>query len=360
MAADYIASFMESNGFTCSREDFPCVGGIQLSYAVAMATGLAASLLVSGAGTARRALGLALAALMEAMVLGESTTLARPAGALLPRKRGMNLICRKGDGTPRVVVAAHYDTVNQGSAFKPSRLRFVRPGFLAYNTFPVLTVLLRNRRSAARLLQMAMVAGCASMLQWYLLGRRNPGANDNASGVAVSMEAAARSASRGIDDIWFVFTDAEECGLMGMEAFCGAHSLEIREAPIINLDSVGSGRLFLLEREGMLFRFRAYSPLIELLDGCARRQGLDPGRSRNPGYTTDALPALVRGLRAASISRLDRRGYIANWHWEDCMDGIDREELERTVDFLEEVLCRASAPGAPDGGPSATRLTRAS
>jgi hypothetical protein len=86
----------------------------------------------------------------------------------------------------------------------------------------------------------------------------SPGANDNASGVAVLLalaEELATSASQP-PSVAFLFTTAEECGLYGGRQFVKAHAEWAKTSSVICVDMVGSGEiLYYVAKEGI------FSPL---------------------------------------------------------------------------------------------------
>jgi hypothetical protein len=71
----------------------------------------------------------------------------------------------------------------------------------------------------------------------------SPGAADDATGVAVSLEAIRALKARGVParDVIVLITDGEEWGLSGAEAFFGQHPLARRTGLIINMEARGGG-----------------------------------------------------------------------------------------------------------------------
>ncbi len=71
----------------------------------------------------------------------------------------------------------------------------------------------------------------------------SPGASDNASGVATLLESARalRAHPPLRNDVIFLFSDAEEAGLLGARAFVQHHPLASRVGLVVNFDARGSG-----------------------------------------------------------------------------------------------------------------------
>lgn len=93
----------------------------------------------------------------------------------------------------------------------------------------------------------AMVPGTAStgrviLVAHYDSAQVSYGANDDGAGVATMLETA-RAIARGPaprNDVVFVFTDAEETGMAGAEAFVNLHRLGRDPAVVLNLEARGS------------------------------------------------------------------------------------------------------------------------
>ncbi len=80
--------------------------------------------------------------------------------------------------------------------------------------------------------------------------RNSPGAADDTAGVAASLEIARmlRAGPQGARDVIFLFTDAEEAGLLGAQAFFASDPLAGRVGMVINLESRGdAGRASMFE-----------------------------------------------------------------------------------------------------------------
>ncbi|MBU1670326.1 MAG: Zn-dependent exopeptidase M28 [Actinobacteria bacterium] len=337
MAAEYIASVLGEAGYDVAFEEFDSPGGVQAAVLAAMLTGWVASRLMCSARRGTRLAGAALAALMAGQLIGENTTLTRPADVFLRMRRGCNVLAASSD-EPRVVVVAHYDTVNQGEAFKPSRARFVPAGFVVLMSFPLLAVVLSRPcwRWPGRIFRLTMLVGAASMLHWSLAGGWNPGANDNASSVAVALAAAERiggdeAADRGV---WFLLTDAEEAGLRGMASFRTRHAEDLAGARVLNLESMGSGSLHYIAREGWVLRRRPSRDLVDTAERYCAARGLALQNASGASFETDAAAALAGGFDAITLCRLDGTGFIPRWHYRDRIESIDREILEESADLV--------------------------
>lgn len=80
----------------------------------------------------------------------------------------------------------------------------------------------------------------------------SPGAADDAAGVAAALEIARALKARGTParDVIFLFTDGEEAGLLGAEAFFARHPLAGRIGFLVNMEARGGGGLVQMFQTG--------------------------------------------------------------------------------------------------------------
>jgi aminopeptidase YwaD len=131
-----------------------------------------------------------------------------------------------------------------------------------------------------------------------------PGANDNASGVAVLLETArALATGGGREGVCLVAFGAEEVGLVGSQRFVANLGPDEREAlkGMVNLDMVGVGDQWQL----------IGSPeLAQEVDGQAASLGLDPVATELPaGLSADQSSFIGAGIPAVLIHRFDDPRY---------------------------------------------------
>ena len=140
-----------------------------------------------------------------------------------------------------------------------------------------------------------------------------PGANDNASGVAVALSLADKlqeEPPRNLD-VWVVLTGGEECGMEGMRSFARTHKDELDpfKTIVLAIDSVGKGDVRWVTAEGMTISFEMDPRVGQLCEAIAEADREDTNRYRaaalRHGFATDALAARVAGLRASTITCLE-------------------------------------------------------
>ncbi|MBN2841079.1 MAG: M28 family peptidase [Coriobacteriia bacterium] len=154
-----------------------------------------------------------------------------------------------------------------------------------------------------------------------------------------------RQVTDGIDralaekEIWFVATGAGEPGGYGMRALLDAYGEDLRDAMIINLDTVGSGAVSFITQEGATKRHRADRRLVSQAKRTARDQDLPVrGRTRT-GASSDAVVALASGFRAMSVMAFDINGRLPNWHWQtDTVSAVSADTIEQAATFVSALV----------------------
>jgi hypothetical protein len=286
------------------------------------------------------------------------------------------------DAQARLLLVAHYDAGRTGWIHRPKQAaraaRFTR--FLGFHPTRLLFW------SVALLLPMlgARMAGLDSDLVAVLqlpptllllvamfllvdiqLSRVVPGANDNASGVAVALSVAERVRDEPPEhlEVWVLLTGGQECGSEGFRSFIRARRKELdpKATFVVALDSVGAGEVRWVTSEGLTVSFDMDRRLVELCAAVAEadreaENHYNAGPVRG-GVAGDALAARVAGWRAAAITCLQPNATAPPNHHlpTDVPDAIDLAALERAERFtldliraLDRDLSRTAAPAEAD------------
>ena len=298
-----------------------------------------------GAVPALSLLGLRKTALVAGAIEGDLRL--EPISRLVSRTHSQNVVASipAGEKEQRtLVLVSHLDSSRSGILFHPE----VAPQLRKLTALISAAVALRAFRVADRLAGAALVAGLALLAEREIRGRDVPGANDNASGVAVATALARELAGAPLDSTRVVFlaTGCEESGTAGMRAFLEAHRGEWTDWLFLNLDGVAApATLRYLPREGMLRIFDADPGLVRICEETARDNpelGLRPAEVL-AGLTYDATQVLARGGRAITLSAQDRT--IPNYHSaKDVPENLDGDVLARALETTRLVAA------AIDGG----------
>jgi hypothetical protein len=341
-AAHLLAARLRDLGCATEIEEEPAYGSYALPVgalsALATVSGLVGGRAHGGAAArlgarVAGALGAAVATAALADEISYGRQYARR--VVSPHRTAYNVVAETGDpAAPRtLVVMAHHDAAPTGTIFDQRLERwFVRrypeivermeenpPMWWLAMAGPVAVALgtatgARGLRRTGTVLSLLTAAAMADIAARHAV----PGANDNLSGVAVLValaEALRRRPLAGLRVI-LLSAGAEEALQEGIRGFAGRHfgSLARDRTWFLNLDTVGSGNLVLLDAEGPL-RMEPYDPAFGDLVadraaglGIAVRRGL---RSRN---STDGVVPSRHGYRTACLVSIDDEKLLPHYH----------------------------------------------
>jgi hypothetical protein len=234
---------------------------------------------------------------------------------------------------------AHLDTSRSGLLFHPRLIRWLAPWINAQAAATLVGAtepLLARSRGGRGLLAAArslLGAGLVLLIERELRGEDVPGANDNASGVAVCLQLASELAERPPESTRTVvlLTGCEESGSLGAQHFLRGR--DTRDWLFLNFDNVGAGSLHYLAREGLARKWEADPGLAGLAGEIAAADpalGLAPAEGQI-GLIYDATPVLARGGRALTfVAAVD--GIIPNYHRpSDTSENVDPAAVGRAL-----------------------------
>jgi hypothetical protein len=241
------------------------------------------------------------------------------------RRDDANLVATRGAAPVRRWIVAHVDTKSQRHSLAG---RLVAVWLLLLATL-VMTALVAARVIHGTALPAAPVAGAAGLViaasalaaRGKLFGA-SPGARDNATGVLAALVAAD---TRREDGIGYLFSGAEEFGLVGSRVFVRS-GVQLQGTEVVNLDTLtGRGTYYLLAHD---------SPGRDLARRLNRAcTGLAPQvvvRRLPLGILVDSLPFARAGATAVTLSRLDW-GDLRRMHTPaDTAEGLELATAEST------------------------------
>jgi Zn-dependent M28 family amino/carboxypeptidase len=144
-----------------------------------------------------------------------------------------------------------------------------------------------------------------------------PGADDNATGVAVVLDLVRRLAASPPrhTEVVAVCPGGEEAGMGGFHAALTALApgLHPSRTLVLGLDTLGAGTPIVAAAEGALRTHRYRDADLALADEGAARAGEPPPQRWRIGGWTDPLLALHRGLPAVSLLSMGP-GYFPHYH----------------------------------------------
>jgi len=214
---------------------------------------------------------------------------------------------------------------------------------LGFSLVPVFGSALLVARIVASVLALISIYALATFAHRQLFMPYVAGANDNASGVGLTLALGEHYAANPLPntEIWCVVTGCEETGYpAGARHFVDGHLAELREAEIIVLDNLGAGDLRHLTKEGIILPLEMDKGLLDLARGIGRRHPEWNVRDSvcNLGYT-DATPALVAGCRTLAIWAEGPGGFLPNYHWPtDTFEKVDPQTIARATQMVGEMV----------------------
>jgi hypothetical protein len=287
-------------------------------------------------------------------------------------------VARAGDqeAIETLVVLAHHDAPQTGLLFdqtllrrawerNPERLgRAKTPlpqwwaGLLA-PTCALVSALVRRRAPAAAGVLLGALGTAAVADLWR--GQTVQGANDNLSGVAAlvalaEMLAAERPAGL---RVMLVSCGAEETLQDGIRAFVSRHraSLAPESTTFVNLDTVGSPHLIMLESEGPIWMESYTGPwLRDLLAGHAERLEIPLERGFRARASTDSVIPSRAGYPTATLVSITDWRAPANYHLaSDVPENLDYGTVAAATRLVESVMREMAARGAGEPRDAALR-----
>ena len=189
-----------------------------------------------------------------------------------------------------------------------------------------------------------------AVIAWGVLGWCRPcaGANDNLSSLAV-VTALGRQLANSPPrhtEVWLMSFGCEEEGLFGSRDFAERYAPELKEAVLVNMETVGSGRLAIIRRERQGGR-NNHPKAIALAEAAAHHANLEIPVVDLAFGETDALSFAREGLPAVTVYGRDDTDLFSLWHVEeDRPENLDPEALDRALALCRSVVEVTEARGA--------------
>jgi len=361
-AAELVADRLRGAGVEARLESFRGYSSFAASYGAIAAAALAPALL-----SRRRRLLRAIPSLAAvAALVSEGGLVRTPLSDALSTRESRNLVATiepSGESLRTACLLCHLDTSRSGLLFHPAAVRLLNPWLklqaaatIAQAADPLLTGS-RPGRALVAVARAIIAAGAALLAERELRGSDVPGANDNASGVAVVASLATELAERPLDRTRVValMTGCEEAGVLGAQAFLRGR--DTRGWLFVNVDNVGGAvPLRYLRSEGLVAKWPA-DPALAAIAARLAAERLEFELSANAGpigLTYDATPVLARGGRAITFVAAADDGVIPNYHWPtDTADNVDPAAIARARGAVREMLGAIDRGEADRVAPSA-------
>jgi len=294
---------------------------------------------------------------------------------VLPQRTAVNVVAELGDehAERTVLLIAHHDAAHAGIVFHPEipravgrrfpnmleRANTTPPTMWGAVAGPALVALgsLVGGRAGRGVRQVGGVVSAGYVAAMSDIGFRKvvPGANDNATGVAVLLSLARAFTEKPPPGTRIILlSTSEEAILEGMEAFARRHFHELppERTHVINLDTVGSPYLLLLEGEGMLGVREYEKDFLGLVKSCAVELGIFIWPNLRFRNATDGVVALKAGYPTATLASVDKYKAPTNYHWPtDTPENVQYEQVADAARLCDAVVRRLAGEGSRSGQP---------
>ncbi|HYH59647.1 MAG TPA: M28 family peptidase [Thermoleophilaceae bacterium] len=364
-AAELLRARFDRMGVPVAVDEEEFDDGYARLHALFSATGLAAGLLASR-GRARplaAAAGLA-AGLASADDSANGARFVRR--AIEGRSTTWNVVAEAGDRDAErtLVVMAHHDAAPTGFIFDDTLQRKLNdwfpdliertdtalPMWWPVYAGPLLAALgaVTGRRGLART---GGVMSALSAISFADIARHRivPGASDNLSGVAVLVGLTERLAAKPVTGLRVVLAScgAEEVLQGGVYGFVERHlrPLDPDSTWVLNVDTVGSPRLILLEGEGPIWMEDYCAPEFrDLVAEVAADAGIALRRNMRARTSTDAVITSRAGYPTATLCSMNAWKGLSNYHKPtDVPENVDYGTVEAALGVAEAVTRRLAA-----------------
>jgi Peptidase family M28 len=360
VAAGILRDMLSDRGCAAVVEEVPAYRSYAWPIGVLCAVSAAAGLVAGRRRRGSRAVGVLGGALAAAGIADDITS-----GGMWCRRATMrphtatNVVATTGDPAAdrTLVVLAHHDAAPSGVVFDQRITRWLadrHPDLLARAKsnpplwWPVVAapglVSLGSLLGSRTLRRAGIAASLLALASMVDIGRRPPvpGANDNLSGVAVLVAVAQALRDRPVRGlrVQLVSAGAEEALQEGIRGYARAHfpHLPPERTWFVNVDTVGSGRLVLLEGEGPLRMHDYEAGFKDLVAACAREEGITVLRGLRSHNSTDSAVPRRYGYPVATLVSVDEHRLIPHYHLDtDVPEHVDYACVADAARLVESV-----------------------
>lgn len=358
LAAEYLASEMEALGLHEVRlERFKGAPSTYRPYALAFAIAFLGTVLVwFSADRWAYAIATLLSVLGAWGIFSEMDFTPNWMRLLLPKGDSQNaigLISPQDEIRRQVVLSAHFDT-HRTPIFYSSRrwqklFSLLIGGAFASTLFSTLlygagAIFNWEWVRWPALIVAAMQVFALTMTIHADLTPFSPGANDDASGIGVTLAIAEQLRSQPLKhtQVWLVFTDCEEAASYGILDFIRRHAGDLGNDTIyIVNDQVAAGCLNYILSDGLIRKYPAHPDALALARQARQELPQVQVKEANGAAYTDATSATKLGYKAITLVANPLPGSDTSTHWHqmsDTFENLDEHTLKDAFTFTYQLL----------------------
>jgi hypothetical protein len=378
-AADYVAEQLTAMQLNPQKQNFLSAESAYAPYALFAAMTLLSLFLFWQPQPVGAAAATILTVTALVSVILELLFRTNPLRWLLPLDDSQNVFARipragataEAAASPAhtVFITAHVDTHRTPLVFSsPEWLKVfnvLMPAALVSAGVMAVLFLIGVFTPAAILRQVALVPGAVMLAILILMIQADrtdfsPGAEDNASGVAVTLGLAERLVQAPLKntDVVVVFTGCEEVGCYGADAFFKTYADQTRGAALMVIDQVGAAgaKPRVVESQRFLEEAPSDPHLLAIArDVLAAHPELQASFTRLSTTYGELIVGVMDGLRCIALGAQRDDGSSQHWHKKtDTLDHVDLDLMGHEEELAWYLLQAIDAANADEGTHVAT------
>jgi len=139
-------------------------------------------------------------------------------------------------------------------------------------------------------------------------------------------------------EVWFVAIGSDIDTHDGTRAFVEAHKADLRGAMIVEVESLGGGRLSVVQEEGLFKKVKASSRVKRYTKKANQATGITLADAIIPNADSIASVAQKEGVQAMHVAGMDGNRPHSQASADDVFENLNFDLLEENVDYLMELV----------------------
>lgn len=355
-AAEYCADQLAGWGYQPAVDTFRSAKSIFHPHLLAAGLMLFAFLIYPLLGRISAAVAALISLIALVSDLLELGFISNPFRWIVPKGDSQNVIATlsaRGEHRQDLILVGHLDTQKTGKIFSSPRwVRFFQHfTTIAFVTFSAQTAFfIAGVLAQWDWLWFASIPSAISAILLFILfweadhSPFTPGANDNASAVAIVLTLAEglRQAPLEHTRVWFALTGCEEVQHYGMIDFLKRYRHAFHHPTALIFEMIGVAGPAWETKEGIIIPFRPDPALVKIVETiAAERPELGAYPSFIVGGNSEMADAVRAGIPAITFFGLTPEGIAPYWHqMEDTSDKMNPDILAKTLRLTAELISR--------------------
>ncbi len=353
-AAQYAYDQLKAQGYQPKTETFKSATSIYHPHMITALLLLIAFLIypLGGRITAAIAAGLSLLALVSDIL--ELGFINNPLRMVIPKGTSQNVLATldpEDEHRQDLILVGHLDSHQTGIIFSSNKWvaffqAFTTIGFVTFSA-QVVFFMIGIVTQWGWLWYASIPSAISAVILFAICWEANrapfsPGANDNASAVAMVLTLAETLKNQPLQHtrVWFVLTGCEEVQHYGMIDFLNRHKNAFVNPKVLVFEMVGVAGPAWETKEGIIVPFKPDQGLVQIVENIAKAHpDLGAYPSFINGGNSEMADARRAGLPAICFFGLTPEGQAPFWHQTaDTADKIDPDVIGRTYAFTRNFI----------------------